>query len=243
VSSDVPNLNAHETRLFGVLVEKSLTTPDNYPLSLNAAVNGSNQKSNRDPVVDYMEAEVHIAFQGLLMKHLAGRVTGASSRTEKYRHNGRETLGLDDRGLAVLAELMMRGPQTAGDLRARANRMSALPTQDDLRAVLDTLIERGYVRSLPPAPGSRAGRFGELLGPGRAEPAGKESAGEESAGEDGDPDPAGASPASSAPGRSSTPPQAGLAARVESLEGEVASLRRDLADLMAQLGVGEPDAE
>lgn len=232
MTSQIPHLNLHETRVFGVLVEKSLTTPEHYPLSLNAATNGANQKSNRDPVVEFMEAEVHIAFQGLLMKHLVGRVTGAGSRAEKYRHNGRETLELDDRGLAVLVELMMRGPQTAGELRGRANRMSPLPTLDDLRAVLDDLIERGYVRALPSAPGSRAGRFGELLGPAR----------EESFESTPDRGTSGSAP-SHAPSHAPAPPQPGLAARVESLEAEVASLRRDLTDLMAQLGVGESDSE
>jgi len=231
VASDVPNLNAHEARVFGVLIEKSLTTPEHYPLSLNAATTGANQKSNRDPVVDYLEAEVQVALQGLLAKHLAGRAQGAGQRTEKYLHNGRETLGLDDRGIAVLAELLMRGAQTAGELRSRAQRMAAFPSLEDLRETLAVLMERGFARRLPPAPGSRAERYAQCLTPGAAdaEPAD---------------DDAGTTAARATAGERPAP-AASLADRVASLEGEVAFLRRELSGLLADLGrtLGEPDPE
>jgi uncharacterized protein YceH (UPF0502 family) len=161
----IPSLNAHEARLLGVLIEKSLTTPEQYPLSSNAATAGANQKSNRDPVVDYSEAEVHVALQGLMAKLLAGRVTPAGSRVEKYRHNAKEVLKLDDAGLAIVAELLMRGPQTQGELRGRASRMATLPTLEDAGRKLAELAERELVRSLEPAPGSRAERWVQLLAP------------------------------------------------------------------------------
>ena len=230
------NLNSHEARVLGVLIEKSLTTPEHYPLSLNAATNGSNQKSNRDPVVDYLEAEVHVALQGLVMKHLAGRVSGAGSRTEKYKHNAREALDLDEPGLAVVAELMMRGAQTAGELRGRANRMSPLPALDDLRAVLDVLLERGLVVRLPPAPGSRAERFGQTLAPAPevADASERGAAGPAHA----------ASPGPATPGSAPRPATGGgLDGRVQALAQEVAGLRRDLASLMDQLGVAGGDSD
>jgi len=158
-------LNGHEARLLGVLVEKALTTPDQYPLSLNAATNGCNQKNNRWPVTDYTEAEVHVATQGLVMKHLAGRVVAAGSRVDKYRHSAGETLGLDDAHLALLAELLMRGPQQPGELRSRVDRMAPTPSLEALQARLAKLIEKGYARRIAPLPGERAERYVQLLCP------------------------------------------------------------------------------
>jgi len=163
--SPLPQLNSHEARVLGVLIEKSLTTPDQCPLSINATVNGCNQKSNRHPVSDYLEAEVDVALQGLIVKHLAGKVVPAGSRVEKFRHNAGETLGLDEGKLAILAELLMRGPQAPGELRARVHRMSPTPGLGDLMPRLGILIESGFVRRLDPAPGSRAERYGQLLCP------------------------------------------------------------------------------
>jgi hypothetical protein len=207
-------LNAHEARLLGVLIEKALTTPEQYPLSLNAAANGANQKNNRFPVTDYSEAEVHVALQGLVMKHLAGHVAPAGARVDKYRHTANEALGLDDAHLAVLAELLMRGPQQPGELRARVERMVPTPTLEALQQRLATLIERGFVRRLDPSPGSRAERYVQLVAPGlhpvdSIQPA--------------------------APAPRAAPPL-DLGARVLALEGEVAALRKELAELKAQLG-------
>ena len=213
----LPQLNSHEARVLGVLIEKALTTPDQYPLSINAAVNGSNQKSNRHPVTDYLEAEVHVALQGLIVKRLAGKVVPAGSRVEKFRHNAGETLGLDEAKLSILAELMMRGPQTGGELRARAHRMSPTPGIGDLMPRLGLLIEAGFVRRLDPVPGSRAERYAQLLCPDahalderltEVEPAAAE--------------PARAQAEPSAPAR---PVASNLETRVAALEAEVRELR------------------
>jgi uncharacterized protein YceH (UPF0502 family) len=158
-------LNGHEARLLGVLIEKALTTPDQYPLSLNAATNGCNQKNNRWPVADYTEAEVHVAMQGLVMKHFAGRVVSAGSRVDKYRHSAGEALSLDDAHLAILAELLMRGPQQPGELRGRVDRMAPTPTLEALQARLAKLMEKGYAKRLPALPGERAERYVQLLSP------------------------------------------------------------------------------
>src|SRR5687768_5704520 len=137
----IPELNAHEARLLGVLFEKERTTPDQYPLSLHALTAGANQNSNRDPMTDWSEAEVFVGVTGLMQKGLAGKVAPAGSRVEKFRHNARETLALDDRKLAILSELLMRGPQTQGELRARASRMSELGSNETLQADLASLAE------------------------------------------------------------------------------------------------------
>src|SRR5262249_37439902 len=138
-------LDPYEARVFGVLVEKALTTPDQYPLTLNAVTNGANQKSNRDPVLSLDEVEVAGALQRLEGKYMVRKVFPGNSRVEKYCHNGKDALNLEANALAVLAELLMRGPQTPGDLRARAQRMAVLPSQADLTAVLERLIARGLV--------------------------------------------------------------------------------------------------
>lgn len=222
-------LNGHEARVLGVLVEKELTTPDQYPLSLNALVNGCNQKSNRDPVVDFMEAEVVVALQGLTMKGLAGRVSGAGSRVEKFRHNARERLKVDASGAAILAELLMRGPQAPGELRARVNRMSPMPGQDELRAALERLEQAGLVARVR---GARAERFAQQLAPGLHPEGGASMASCSPARADGGP--ASASSAAAAP--SATPASGGLAGRVEALEAEVAELRARLERLASDLG-------
>jgi uncharacterized protein YceH (UPF0502 family) len=160
-----PELNAHEARLLGVLFEKERTTPDQYPLSLNALTLGANQKSNRDPATDWSEAEVFVGLTGLMQKALAGKVVPAGSRVEKFRHNARETLGLDDRKLALLAELLMRGPQTVAELRARAQRMSEQGTPESVLGALASLAQAGFVRRIEPGPGSRAERWVQLLSP------------------------------------------------------------------------------
>jgi uncharacterized protein YceH (UPF0502 family) len=218
MTNSFPKLNDAEARVLGVLIEKSLTTPDNYPLSINATINGCNQKSNRHPQVSFVEAEVVLALQGLVPKFLAGKIISAGSRVEKFKHTAVKTLGLDAEHLAILAELMMRGPQAAGDLRARVHRMASTPTLADLAPRLDTLVERGLLRTAPPAAGSRAARFAQMLCP-DLHPI---EAGEASA---------------PAPGRSQagTPASPGLASRVERLENEVAQLRESLQGLLDQL--------
>lgn len=207
-------LNSHEARILGVLIEKALTVPDQYPLSLNGATNGANQKNNRFPVTDYTEAEVHVAMQGLVMKHFAGRVMGAGSRVEKFRHSANERLGFDDAHIAVLAELLMRGPQQPGELRTRVERMVPTASLEVLQQRLARLIEKGYVKRLDPLPGERAERYVQTLCP------------------DAHPLDAVAPIAS----RPIAVPRADLEARVLALENKVAELSSKLAELMQQLG-------
>ena len=158
-------LEPHEARLLGVLIEKALTTPDQYPLTLNSATTGANQKTNRDPVLDLDETQVAIALEGLIQKHLVRRVFLEHSRVEKYSHRGGEMLNVETAQLATLAELLMRGPQTLGELRSRVTRMSRIDSLDQMMEALNPLIERGYAKRVDPAPGSRAERYAQLLCP------------------------------------------------------------------------------
>src|SRR3954447_11527964 len=136
-------LDVNERRVLGVLIEKAKTTPDAYPLSVNALVTGSNQKSNRDPVMeldddDVLEALTRCKNKGLVMKVIGGRV-------ERWRHLLYETWHVDKVELAVLAELLLRGPQTEGELRGRASRMEPIDDLDALRRVLKPLVDRNLV--------------------------------------------------------------------------------------------------
>ena len=161
------HLTPHEARALGVLVEKAQTTPQQYPLTLNALTAGCNQKNNREPVMDLSDEQVQVALDGLRQKGLAREVMLTGSRVEKFRHVARETLEIDTRELVILSELLMRGPQTLGELRNRASRMQALESTDVVKNILDSLMNRAepYVRELPPTPGDRAPRFMQLLCP------------------------------------------------------------------------------
>jgi len=159
------HLDAIEARMFGVLIEKALTTPDQYPLSINAALNAANQKTNRDPVLALEEHEVAAGLVGLERKYMARKVFPGNSRVEKYVHNGKDALNLDSPALAIIAELLLRGPQTLGELRGRAGRMIPLESLEAVTSIIATLTERGYVQRLDPAPGSRAERYVQLLSP------------------------------------------------------------------------------
>ena len=218
MDSGTLKLNDAEARVLGVLIEKSMSTPDGYPLSLNALLNGCNQKSNRHPVTSFVEAEVVVALQGLVPKGLAGRVMGAGSRVEKFRHNANHVLKLDDGGLAILAELLLRGPQAPGGLRARVHRLAPTPTLDDLRVRLDALLEAGYVARAAPAPGSRAERFVQLLAPNLHSLAEAEVLA--------------AGPAAA----TGTAARLPLEARVQQLESKVEEMSAKLDDLLSQLG-------
>jgi uncharacterized protein YceH (UPF0502 family) len=154
-----------EARVLGVLVEKQLTTPDSYPLSLNSTTVGCNQKSNRDPVTELLDGEVHQALSKLIIKGYAGLVTTAGSRVEKYRHNVRERLSSSDQEVAVLAELLLRGPQQPGEMRARASRMKEIATQEALMALLRGLESKGLAQRHDPPPGSRAEYWSQRLAP------------------------------------------------------------------------------
>ena len=216
---DSIQLNSHEARVLGVLIEKELTTPDGYPLSLNALVLGANQKSNRDPVTDYSEAEVVVALTGLAAKHLSGRTMPAGSRVEKYHHSAREALGIDLRECAVLAELLMRGSQQPGELRTRAARMASIDTQEALTDILASLARKGLARNLGRRQGERAERWGQTLAP-EARLATTPTSVMIS------PTPA---PQPPVPAQAAT--RSALDERVSALEARVAALERALADL------------
>jgi hypothetical protein len=157
-----------ECRVLGTLIEKALTTPGQYPLSLNSLVTGVNQKNNRDPVVELDEDRALRAVDGLRAKGFARDVSFTGSRVEKYRHTAGEALEVRAPELALLAELLLRGPQTVGELRGRAGRMHPFDSLEVVESVLKVLSERTapqfpLVRELPPAPGSRAPRWMQLL--------------------------------------------------------------------------------
>jgi len=152
----VPTLSSTERRILGVLVEKAKTTPDAYPMSLNALVTGSNQKSNRDPVLNLTDLDVEEALTAAQQKGLVTRITGG--RVERWRHNLYEVLHVGKVELAVLAELLLRGAQTEGELRGRAGRMEPIADLNTLRGVLRPLAERRLIVFLGPE-----GRRGSLI--------------------------------------------------------------------------------
>lgn len=155
-------IGRNERRVLGVLVEKAKTTPESYPLTLVALVAGSNQKSNRSPQMQLDDEEVTIALDHLKAVGAVREIQG-SGRVSKYRHAAYEWLGVDAAGAAVMAELLLRGPQTAGELRARASRMHEFPDLDTLSGVLDRLQQAGLVQALTP-PG-RGQTFAHALYP------------------------------------------------------------------------------
>ncbi len=144
-------ISRNHRRVLGVLVEKAKTTPNGYPLSLNGLCTGCNQKSNRSPQMDLTPEDVEDALEELRAWALTGEVHG-DGRVVKYRHYMKEWLGVDGTELAVMAELLLRGTQTVGELRGRAARMagSALPDMSALRPVIDSLIQKGLVIALTP---------------------------------------------------------------------------------------------
>ena len=166
-------LSFNERRVLGVLIEKGLTTPEQYPLTLNALVNGSNQKSCRDPMAHLGEKEVLDTIDTLRAKGLVAVVRSTGGRTDRYRHRCTDTLSIEGREVAVLAELLLRGPQTDGELRQRASRMVEIPSLGDLAEVLDRL--RTHEPPLmPPAPsdGRRRGvKYSHALYPADERPA------------------------------------------------------------------------
>jgi uncharacterized protein YceH (UPF0502 family) len=152
-----------EVRVLGALLEKQRTTPDAYPLSLNALRAATNQSTNRDPVVDYDEATIRDALHRLSRRRYTRLASGPGSRAAKYRHLVDEALGLGPPELSVLAVLMLRGAQTPGELRARTERLYAFADADALHRVLDTLIERDLVARLERRPGQKEERYMHLL--------------------------------------------------------------------------------
>lgn len=162
---DLP-LDPAEVRVVGALVEKALATPDYYPMSLNALVAACNQKTGRDPVMDLAEPDVARALDGLTRKGLAGTTSGAGGRVAKYRHLLDHRFELDTPEVAALAVLMLRGPQTVGEVRSRTGRLYAFETLEEAEAAVRRLAERGepLVVELPVRPGRKEPRFAHLLG-------------------------------------------------------------------------------
>jgi hypothetical protein len=142
-------LNTLERRVFAVLIEKAKTTPDNYPMTLNALVSGCNQKSNRDPQMNVEAAQIEEALENLRRINAVAEVQ-SDGRVPKFRHYAYEWLGVEKVELSVIAELLLRGPQTVGELRGRASRMDPIPDLAALRPVLDSLIQKELVITLSP---------------------------------------------------------------------------------------------
>ena len=159
------NLSQTEIRVLGALVEKDITTPDYYPLSLNSLVNACNQKNNRDPITTLDEESVRGALAGLQEKRYAGPAGGADSRVTKYEHRLQEVFNFDRREIAVLCVLLLRGPQTPGELRSRTDRMYRFEALDDVQSTLQRLSERNpaLVSVLPRQPGTKESRYTHLF--------------------------------------------------------------------------------
>jgi uncharacterized protein len=155
------NLTNVEVRVLGALIEKDLTTPEYYPLSLNALVNACNQKSSRDPVVAYDDSTVEDAVETLREKGFARVVTGSGSRVAKYGHRLSETLNLGRRELPLLCVLMLRGFQTLGELRGRTERMYEFSDTEEVELVLTKMDE--FVTKLPHLPGTKESRYAHLM--------------------------------------------------------------------------------
>ena len=154
-------LQPEEVRVLGALLEKEVTTPEYYPLSLNALVNACNQKSNRDPVVEFDAGTVEQAIQALRDKGLLLAITGVGSRVAKYGHRISENLNLGRRELAILCELLLRGPQTLGELRTHCERLHPFDDLAEVAAVMDRLPE--LIVKLPRRPGEKEVRYAHLL--------------------------------------------------------------------------------
>ena len=158
------NADAAELRVLGALIEKQRTTPDVYPLSLNALRAACNQTTNRDPVVEYDEPTIRAALERLGRKSWTRLASGPGSRAVKYRHLFDEALRLSTAELSLLAVLMLRGPQTPGELRSRVERLHPFASADELQETLNGLIERELVARLPRRPGQKEERYSQLLG-------------------------------------------------------------------------------
>jgi hypothetical protein len=200
-------LNAVEARVLGALVEKEITTPEYYPLSLNALVNACNQKNNREPVMSVDEDAVRQALHGLEDDRLAGPRRGGDSRVTKYEHHLQEVFNFTRGEVVVLCVLLLRGPQTPGELRGRTERMHRFEELEDVLGALQRLMQRepALAKALPRQPGTKETRYTHLLS-GEVEMAETAPAASTVAALNGD-------------------------ERVERLEAEVAELRRELAEL------------
>lgn len=156
-------LNAIEARIIGCLIEKEITTPDYYPLTLNSLTTACNQKSNREPVMDLSDAEVLDGLEGLMARRLVSDESSFNSRTSKYQHRFCNTefgdLKLNSQELGIVCCLLLRGPQTPGELRTRTNRLCSFSDVKEAESVLDVLQGKGYVVKLEREPGKRESRY------------------------------------------------------------------------------------
>lgn len=202
--------DAAEIRVLGCLIEKQRTTPDQYPLSLNALRLACNQATNRDPVVDYDEATIRAALDRLSRRGWVRLASGPGSRVAKYRHLFDDALGRVPSQIALLAVLMLRGPQTPGELKQRVERLYPYGSLEDVQRALDTLAEHELVERLPRRPGQSQDRWRQLLG-GDGVEAGADSGAERSA-----------------EGEGVYQTQSPLEQRVARLEEQVAELQRAL---------------
>jgi uncharacterized protein len=164
----IPSVNVlseTETRVLGALVEKELTTPEYYPLSLNALVNACNQKSNRDPVMNLNDDAVSQALRNLEKEGLAGPADAMDNRVKKFGHRLQEAFNLDRREIAVFCELLLRGPQTPGELRSRAERMYRFDDLGQVQSTLQRLMQREppLAKMLARQPGTKEARYCQLL--------------------------------------------------------------------------------
>jgi uncharacterized protein len=217
------DLSAPEIRVLGCLLEKQRTTPDVYPLTLNALRLACNQATNRDPVVEYDDTVIRDALHRLERRGYARLASGAGSRAPKYRHLLADALPMDSAEQALMCVLALRGPQTPGELKQRTERMHSFAGLDAVEVALERLIERRLVARLARRPGQKEERYAQLLGDdaddaARAVPA-----------------PAQASPAG-APVSPSQAPPASPSRGLPDLEQRVARLEREVAELRAALG-------
>jgi uncharacterized protein len=199
--------DAVEIRALGCMIEKQRTTPDVYPLTLNALRAACNQSTNRDPVVSYDEQTIRTALHRLVQRNWARFASGPGSRAVKYRHLLDEALDVGERELAVLCVLMLRGAQTPGELKARTERMQSFESLAELHETLDELVRRELVARLPRRPGQKEERYVQLLGGDEEAPAAER---EPAVGDD-------------------------VQARLSRLEEEVASLRQALESLNPEI--------
>jgi len=156
-------LDAAEARVLGSLLEKEVATPEYYPLSLNALVNACNQKSNREPVVSYDDDTVEVALEGLRTKGLALRSTGRDSRVPKHAQRFTEKYNLGRREAAIVCVLLLRGPQTTGELRGRTERLYTFDDPEAVESTLHRLAEMEFAVQLPRQPGTKEPRWAHLL--------------------------------------------------------------------------------
>ncbi len=205
-------LTENEIRVLGALIEKDITTPEYYPLSLNALVNACNQKTNRDPVMQLDEDAVRDALEGLQQQRMAGPARGADSRVTKYEQRLQEVFNFTRAEIAVLCVLLLRGPQTPGELRGRSERLHRFEALEDVQSAIQKLMQREppLARVLARQPGTKESRYAHLLA--------GDLWGEEA-------------PAQVA----AVSPHSEDAERIARLEEEMAELRRELSDIKDQM--------